>query len=65
MRSTRTIRKSEVYQGIGPLPQVADRATAEGFRFFAFNGKLFELEAGRLSGSSLGLHSLKGAALAE
>jgi len=65
MKTTKTIRKSEVYEGIGPLPQVADRATAEGFRYFTLNGKVFELEAGRVEGSSLGLHSLKGAALTE
>jgi hypothetical protein len=65
MKNTRTIRKSEVYQGGGPLPQVADRAAAEGFRYFILNGKVFELEAGRIEGSSLGLHSLKGAALTD
>jgi len=65
MKSTKTIRKSEVYQGTGLLPEVADRATAGGFRYFTLNGKVFEIEAGRIEGSSLGLHSLKGAALIE
>lgn len=65
MKSTKTIRKSEIYQGAGPLPEVADRATAKGFRYFTLNGKVFELEAGRIEGSSLGLHALKGAALTE
>ncbi len=65
MKSTKSIRKTEIYEGVGPLPQVADRASAEGFRYFSLNGKLFELEAGRVEGSSLGLHSLKGAALTD
>lgn len=65
VKSTKIIRKSEVYEGTGQLPEVADRATSEGFRYFTLNGKIFEIEAGRIEGSSLGLHSLKGAALAE
>ena len=63
--TNKTIRKSEVYQGDGSLPEVADRATVAGFRYFFLKGKLFELEAGRAEGSSLGLHSIKASELTE
>ncbi len=59
MKATKSLRKSDVYEGAGLLPEVADRATAAGFRYFSLNGRVFELEAGRSEGSSLGLHSIK------
>ncbi|HMK73619.1 MAG TPA: hypothetical protein VK454_09780 [Myxococcaceae bacterium] len=65
MKATKTVRRSEVYQGDGTLPDVADRAFAAGYRYFTLMGKVFELEAGRIKGSSLGLHSIKAVEIAE
>ncbi|MBI5549600.1 MAG: hypothetical protein HY901_37415 [Deltaproteobacteria bacterium] len=65
MKTTRLLKKSDVFQEAGALPEVADRATAAGYRYFTLNGKVFEVEAGRAAGSSLGFHSLKGAQLTE
>jgi hypothetical protein len=65
VKPTKSLRKSEIYEGVGSLSDVADRATAAGFRYFSLNGNIFELEIGRIEGSSLGLHSLKRVNLSE
>jgi len=65
VKDFKAIRRSEVYQGDGTLPDVADRAFAAGYRYFTLMGKVFELEAGRIKGSSLGLHSIKAVEIAE
>lgn len=65
MKSTRLLKRSDVFQGGGTLPEVADRATAAGFRYFILNGKVFEVETGRVEGSSLGVHSIKGVELTD
>lgn len=65
VKSTKSLKKSDVFQGFGTLPEVADRATEAGFRYFALNGKVFEVETGRIEGSSLGVHSIKGASLTD
>lgn len=65
VKPNKSLRRSEIYEGIGSLPDVADQATAAGFRYFSLNGNIFELETGRIEGSSLGLHSLKRVNLSE
>lgn len=65
MKPTKSLRRSDIYEGAGLLSAVADQATAAGFRYFSLNGKIFELEAGRIEGSSLGLRSLKRVDLTE
>jgi hypothetical protein len=57
--------KSEVYLGEGLLSEVADKAANAGFRFVLVKNKVYALESERAPGSSLGLHWLKGAKLAE
>lgn len=66
MQTTRQVlSRTDVFQENGILPELADRAAAAGFRYFLLRGKVFELEAGRSMGSSLGIHSLKGVEVGE
>ena len=65
MKATRLLKKTDIFQGGGTLPEVADRATAAGFRYFILNGKVFEVETERVRGSSLGVHSIRGAELTD
>lgn len=65
MKASKLLKRSDVFEASGTLPQVADRATAAGFRYFLVNGKVFELDSGRAEGSSLGMRSLKGAELVD
>jgi hypothetical protein len=48
-----------VFLGEGPLAEIADRATAEGYHFLSVQGKVFKIEEGRSAGSSLGLSRMR------
>ena len=51
---------AEVFVGEGPLSELADRASAEGFHFVQVRGTVFRIEEGRAPGSSLKLTRVPG-----